>query len=402
VFQCTAGCFALQTTECLAAQAGFDSLSDDLIRGIVGRAWAQRPAQPAMAEVRSAVDLLSLCRRVHNVLLAQPLPLALDFSGAPLSKAQRKWLAADIPGGYVEAATFNHKDSPLWSSKDLRRFLARYGGSLQKLAGVPLRLVSSRDSSQAPPLDLTSLSRLTSLGIHLPPRLIPQGQRAWFARASWPQGLLRLELVGVGEPGVKWLDQLAWAACPATSSHRSLAPMELVHVSGTALPEDGPGSMPQSRQHPQVLAISARCLLKDGWWSLLPMPGLGRTMYALVRSPHACVYGSGDGKDAPTSSRGSVVRAAANMQVTDCGAPLQFVWCWGHKARRVEVYICVHVLIRECFRQYALEICEHPTRMGELSLLAWRPWPPEGSAAWRAAVEDHAHALWWLDQVGMM
>ncbi len=353
-----------------------------------------------MAEVRSAMDLLCLCRRVHNVLLAQPLPLALNFSesSAPLSKAQRKWLAADIPGGYVEAATFNHKDSPLWSSKDLDRFLARHGGSLQKLAGVPLRLVSSRDSSQAPPLDLTSLSRLTSLSIHLPPRLIPQRQRAWFARASWPQGLLRLELVGVGLPGVRWLDQLAWAACPATRTHGSLAPSGLVHVSGTALPGNGPRSMPLSSQHPQVLAISARCLLKDGWWSLLPVPGLGRTMYALVRSPRACVYGSGDGKDKPTSSRGSVVRAAAGMQVTDCGAPLQFVCYW----RRVDARCCLHVLLQDCPCQYALEICEHPTRVGELQRLAWRPWPLQGSAAWFAAMDEHAHALWWMGQVGAM
>jgi len=199
-----------------AAEVCFNSLPDALIHGIVGRAWAQRPAQPAAAEVRSAVDLLSVCRRVRGVLLAQPLPLALDFTGAPLSKDQGKWLAADIRVGFVEAAAFHHRDFRLWRCADHRRFLARHGRSLQWLFGVPLRLVSSRDASRAPPLDLTSLPRLISLSILLPLRYehIPAQEHVLLMRGSWPEALREVKLLSAQSSGRHVLRSLAWAPLP--------------------------------------------------------------------------------------------------------------------------------------------------------------------------------------------
>ena len=90
-----------------AAQAPFIALPDELLRGILLRAWADRPARPAAEEVRAAAGLASVCRRVRALLRAQPLPLALDFSAARLSAAQEGWLLAPAQAGRVEAASLN-------------------------------------------------------------------------------------------------------------------------------------------------------------------------------------------------------------------------------------------------------------------------------------------------------
>lgn len=101
-------------------------------------------AQLAVAEVRIAVGVLSVCRRVRNALLTERLPLTLDFSFAPLSKAQCEWLAADIRVGRVVYVSFHHSDTWLWKEGARNRFLARHGASQQDFFAEvkPLRRLS--------------------------------------------------------------------------------------------------------------------------------------------------------------------------------------------------------------------------------------------------------------------
>jgi len=151
----------------------FTTLPNELLGAILRRAWADRPPRPAAEEVRAAAGLASVCRRMRELLRAAPLPLALDFSAAPSSDAQRRWLLGPARAGRVEAAKFcvvsNEDEEPfpdiLWERPLLDRFLARHGGALLQLSGVPLQLVAcGRRHMARPALDLSGL-RLTKLGI---------------------------------------------------------------------------------------------------------------------------------------------------------------------------------------------------------------------------------------------
>jgi hypothetical protein len=150
----------------LDAQASLTALPDELLGSILRRAWADRPPRPAAEEVRRAADLSSVCRRVRALLRAQPLPLALDFSAAPLSTAQGHWLLKPVQAGRIEAANFAEGEDALWNQQELAVFLARHSGTLLQLSSVPLRLVASEDYEELerPALDLSCL-RLTKLGI---------------------------------------------------------------------------------------------------------------------------------------------------------------------------------------------------------------------------------------------
>ncbi len=86
----------------LAAQASLIALPNELLGGILRRAWAVRPPRPAAEEVRAAAGLALVCRRVRALLRARPLPLALDLSAARLSAAQRRWLLDRAQAGRVE------------------------------------------------------------------------------------------------------------------------------------------------------------------------------------------------------------------------------------------------------------------------------------------------------------
>jgi len=168
-------------------------LADELILGIFERAWACRGPLKGAEEVRRAADLHNVCRRVRGMLRAHPLPLALDLSAAELSGAQRAWLAAPVRVGRVEAACFHPSERLLWQCGS---FLRQHGGSLQRLAGVPLCLVSAEAEGAAPALDLSGL-RLAEAGVACPGRGAAGGPapRVWLAPAVWPASLVRLELV---------------------------------------------------------------------------------------------------------------------------------------------------------------------------------------------------------------
>jgi len=157
-----------------AAQASLTALPDELLRGILQCAWADRPPHDAAEEVRAAVGLASVCRRTRELLRKTPLPLALDFSARPLGAAQRRWLFKHNKPGFlvkppdpicVVAALFDSDDA-LWEQPlgDLDSFLARHSGTLLRLSGVPLELVACVTPEEPPALDLSGL-RLIKLGV---------------------------------------------------------------------------------------------------------------------------------------------------------------------------------------------------------------------------------------------
>jgi len=192
------------------------TLPDHLLCSILRRALADRPPRPAAEEVRAAAGLACMCRRVRELLRAQPLPLDLDFSAARLSDVQRSWLLDPTQAGRVEAAKFladchEGSEEALWEQPDLDNFLARHGGTLVHLSGVPLRLVASVSQGEPPALDLSGLC-LTRLGINcLDVGGLADGtwaERWWLWPVCLPGGLEVLELLALREG---WLEMLAWA-----------------------------------------------------------------------------------------------------------------------------------------------------------------------------------------------
>jgi len=203
----------------LAAQASLVALPDELLRGILRRAWADRPPQDAAGEVRRAANLALVCRRMRELLRAQPLPLALDFSAACLRAAQRRWLLEPAQAGRVEAVSF-HTEDALWEQPLLETFLALHGGTLLHLSGVPLQLVARASEVEGPALDMSGL-RLTKLGMNCNLHDL-LGPRNWNSTpwpphvCMWPERLpgtlQELDLLGLES---SWLTFLAWAPSSA-------------------------------------------------------------------------------------------------------------------------------------------------------------------------------------------
>jgi len=216
---CTASCTCSSSTSsrhaCAlpAAQVPFTTLPNELLGAILRRAWADRPPRPAAEEVRAAAGLASVCRRVRELLRAAPLPLALDFSAARLTGAQRRWLLEPAQAGRVEAAKFcvlwEASEDALWEQPLLDRFLACHGGTLLQLSGVPLQLVACASHMARPTLDLSGL-RLTKLGVDCWGVYTLTGNSR--AKYLWPEclpsALEELELLGLHET---YLTGLAWA-----------------------------------------------------------------------------------------------------------------------------------------------------------------------------------------------
>jgi len=210
----------------------FIALPDELLRGILRRAWADRPPRPAAEEVRCAAGLASVCRRVRALLRAHPLPLALDFSAAPLSLAQTVLLLDHALAGRVEAASFQPKDA-LWKQPLLGKLLAPHSRTLLRLTGVPLRLVARLSQQGRPDLDLSGL-RLTRLGIDCndadnlflsdydsPPGCL------WLWPERLPGTLEELHLLGLNRD---WLGHLAWAAQPSAGLAGRPPPLRTLRV----------------------------------------------------------------------------------------------------------------------------------------------------------------------------
>ena len=141
---------------------------------------------------------------------AQPLPLALDFSAARLSAAQRRWLLDPAQAGRVEAASFHPMDA-LWWQVLLNDFLSRHGRTLLHLSGVPLRLVTCASLEERPALDLSGL-RLTRLGVDSCDTELLQRMHSNGRMHLWPERLPgTLEELHLLGPGGYWFQILAWA-----------------------------------------------------------------------------------------------------------------------------------------------------------------------------------------------
>jgi len=399
-----------------AAQASFPSLSDDLIRGIIGSAWARRHAQPAAAEVRSAVGLLNVCRRVRAVLRARPLPLQLDFSRAPLSARQRAWLAARVRVGYVEGIRVCNMDCTFWKGAN-SLVLRRHGHSLQRLAGVPLRLVSTTDRSVldtvragvrvAHLLDLRGLGQLTHLSVVLPLQNDLKGEeRLWLVRDLWPDGLVELELLCIATchrrtyaPSAMVLYHLAWAPSSPQRSSGAQPHSALLQFSDAHCSDWRQNRTPLLWQHPLVPALHARWVVHAGAsevGKLFSVFAPERTCDLLVRCNRVWAHSSAEGGAAhgsfPVQSLCGSVSAA---EIRSSGQSIQFWVC----RSQVHAHVLLRMLIAQCSRQYALKVVKSTSGpVGWLKVLAWRRRPLQSSSEWHAVANDHAYAVWWANE----
>ncbi len=150
----------------------------------------------------------------------------------------------------MEAANFYvafevDKDA-LWEEPLLGEFLARHGGTLLQLSGVPLALVARVSQEEQPALDLSGL-RLTKLGIDCcdVKRLMRFSGSMWTDSNNisiwlWPERLPgTLEELHLLALGACWLGYLEWApqsttglALPRlhTLCVEATGPVNLVHV----------------------------------------------------------------------------------------------------------------------------------------------------------------------------
>ena len=217
------------------AQVSLITLPDELLGGILQRAWADRPPCDAREEVRTAAGLASVCRRWRALLRAPPLPLALVFSAVPLSAAQRRWLLDPAQAGRVEAASFHVADA-LWERSLVDRFLALHGATLLRLSGVPLQLVACASQEEWPALDLSGL-RLTRLGVDCGDfaDLYPMDSNPWaghvcFCPERLPGTLEELELLGLHG---FCLEHITWAPQPEAGLAGRLPQLHTLRISCT-------------------------------------------------------------------------------------------------------------------------------------------------------------------------
>ncbi len=360
--------------------------------------------------MRHAASLFGVCRRVRDVLRAEPLPLALDFSAAPLSEDQRAWLAAPVRVGRIESAAFftprseaSGEEERLWRGGH-EAFLARHGRALLRLSGVPLRLVATFDPSAPPALDLSGL-RLTALGLDCTVRRADRRRELWLAPGFLPHRLVELELRGVGTVGQALLFDMAWAAHPALRPDARPPALQRVSVSG------------RSRMRLDGLALlqglaAAPALSVDSGRSHLAVHArvLERVRSLHLRGAPVCL-------DCP-ARRGQYERLARSVcppelqSVTLEAAAKKSVLFWfeinpyalslgyadfaddlPHTFRAV-----LRALLERRADRFAFEVGVLPGDPSALRRLAWRAWPPQGSPAWTAAAEAHARAAAWADE----
>ncbi len=384
-------------------------LPDELLGRILLRAWADRPQWRAAAEVRRAADLASMCRRWRKLLRAQPLPLALDFSAARLSDAQRRWLLEPAQAGRVEAANFflnveEGAEDALWEQPVLERFLARHGGTLLHLSGMPLRLVASVSQAERPDLDLSGL-RLTKLGVDcFHDYVVRRGRRSpWLWPEFLPGTLEELELLGLND---KQLGKLAWAPRPGSGLAGRLPRLHTLRV---------------TRVRGKTLTINEIPLL-DGFCSLLAfeVDGSGASIHVRVHDLFCrvgCVRVVAGGH----TMFWDVLRNLEPATFVDrlCPAGMQAAElcaedCIDMGLSDTRLYEVVRDMISKYGDRFAVEVGAfeqlHEDNgeywdKGKLRRLAWRRWPGPGAPglpAARAAHEDAravaAEVEQWEDQ----
>ncbi len=405
---------ALSTT-----QVSLITLPDELLGRILRRAWADKPPRPAAEEVRAAASLACVCRRVRAVLRAWPLPLALDFSAARLSAAQRTWLLDPAQALCVEAARFlveegseffsdieeGSEEDP-WEQPVLENFLALHSGTLLHLSGIPLRLVASVRQGERPALDLSGLRLLTGLGIYcgeLGFQAYGGGTPAkhwWLWPECLPCALEELHLQAVHD---EWLDALAWAPRPGAGLAERLPRLHTLRV--MCVQVYGPFS------------IGEVIPLLEGFPSLpaLEVEGSGadmevhNTLFARVRSVRITagyeVTLQGGWWDVATFVDRlcpAGLQAAALFVGESIKLPDPFLIPEGAPGAHVIVHAheIVRALISRCGDRFAVEVGVPQNPQGwdktKLCRLVWQRWPAPGAPGMQAARAAHERARAWV------
>jgi hypothetical protein len=400
-----------------AAQVPFMTLPDELLGSILRRAWADRPPCPAAEEVRRAVGLASVCRRVRELLRAQPLPLALDFSAARLNGAQRRWLLEPAQAGRVEGAKFrvNVDEEPcedaLWERPLLDGFLARHGGTLLQLSGVPLQLVASVSQKKQPALDLSGL-RLTKLGIKCcgEESSIGKGRGECLWPEYLPSALEELDLLGLCQ---NHLSGLAWASRSGAGVAGRLPRLHTLRFRANDIAYEF------AKYNRMALCIDYQPLL-EGFTSLphLKVDGSGAAIYC----NNAAVFDKV--RSARIVSGGRLhlwvgMHDAATIAERLCHAGLQAAeLCAKHD--RLHMYRAIRgaefdneqekrftrelvlEMISRCGDRFAVEVGfpellpdGRPWGKARLNRLAWRRWPAPGAPDLPAARAAHERARAW-------
>ena len=388
----------------------FIALPDELLGSILRRAWADRPPRPAAEEVRCAAGLASVCRRVRALLRAHPLPLALDFSAAPLSLAQAVLLLDPALAGRVEAASFQPKDA-LWKQPLLGKLLAPHSRTLLRLTGVPLRLVARLSQQGRPDLDLSGL-RLTRLGIDCNDAddifycdYDSSPGCLWLWPERLPGTLEELHLLGL--PGV-WLEHLAWAA--QSSAGLAGRPPQLRTLRVTCGERgDQPWSIHSVPLLEGLPALPAFEVAFEGTGVSVDVHG---SLFARVRS----VRIQSDGCLGLEDDHSDVATFVDHL----CPAGLQAAeLCsrhdWWIDSEGPGLHKIVLEMISRCGNRFAVEVglhhelqdededededgdehCPHITQ----SRLAWRRWPAPGAPGLQAARAAHERARKWAAEV---
>jgi len=388
------------------AQASLIALPDELLGRILRRAWADRPPRPAAEEVRAAAGLASVCRRWRELLRAPPLPLALDFSVARLSLAQRTWLLDPAQAGRVEAANFfvdgaEESEDALWEQPVLDNFLALHGGTVLQLSGVPLQLVATLRQEEPPASDLSGLTKLTKLGIScgdidLRPLAPSLPAYMWLWPERLPGALGELELLGLED---FWPGSLAWAPHTSAGSARWLPRLRTLRVTRVGGKESLPICEPALLDGLPVLpAFEVTC---SGANVEVDINLFGRVgSVRVVTSGYVLLWGE----------RESIAMLADRL----CPAGLRAA----ELCAEIYIYLLpeegpdLHEVVREIISRYgdrfAVEVevpgwpghdehGEGEGLWGDIAVhrLAWRHWPAPGAPDLPAARAAHEHARAW-------
>ena len=394
-----------------AAQASFIALPDELLGGVLRRAWADRPRRPAAEEVRAAADLALVCRRVRELLRTLPLPLDLDFSAAPLSAAQRCWLLEPAQAGRVEAAkfyvAFEADEVALWEQPVLKNFLALHGGTLLRLSGVPLRLVACVSQEDRPAVDLSGL-RLTALGVDCCDviGLLHMDDNAgakclWLWPERLPGALEELHLLGLDG---NWPGFLAWAPQPTPGLAGRLPRLHTLRV--TSVEADLPLGDDDTRET-QLYIYETPLLESSSGLRELKVGGADIDIYddlfGQVRSLRivavGCVRLWNDQDDVatfvdrlcPAGLQAAELCAADNIDVLPSEGP--------------SLYSVVREMTSRYGGRFAVEVgvIREPHDEGEkcwknmttLRCLAWRRWPAPGASGLQTARAANERARAW-------
>jgi len=395
-----------------AAQVPFMTLPDELLVAILRCVWADRPPRPAAEEVRAAAGLASVCRRARELLRRRPLPLALDFSAARLTGAQRRWVLEPAQAGRVEAAKFcvSTDEEPckdaLWERPLLDGFLARHGGTLLQLSGVPQQLVACASGHMArPALELSGL-RLTKLGTDCSDVYDHKNECLW--PKYLPGALEELDLLGLCE---EYISGLAWGSRSGVA--RWLPRLHTLRLRA------GDVAYETASEIGRLLSIDNQPLL-EGFTSLphLVVDSSGAPIYSFdvevfeqVRSVHIMSGGRMDlWVDELDAAMVSERLCHACLQTAELCAERDGICIFridrGRKydiehAKRLTRELVLEMITRYGDR-FAVEVgfAELPPdgrhrAKASLRRLAWRRWPAPGASDLPAAMAAHERARAW-------